>query len=350
MCWSTRRRARRSAALALAALLLAGCGAAAGGGDEPPRDALRGLVLPRPLEKPDFTLSDTDGRPFDFRAETDGYLTLLFFGFTHCPDVCPVHMANLAAVIGRLPRQTQSRIKVVFVSVDPARDTAERIRAWLDAFDTRFIGLRGPRERVDSVMTALQLPTSIIEEPDSTGEYGVGHASQVVAFTPDGLARAYYPFGMRQADWAYDLPRLVEFEPTVRVTRAYVAEPPTSDRAALYLTIENRSEEDDALLDVSTAAAARAEIHRSSTDGGRARMEPVDTVPVPGGGRVRLGPGGYHVMLLELAGTPAAGDSIATRLVFRHGGAVTVRAEVRPYAELEALLGPGDGDAAPEGS
>ncbi len=211
-------------ALALAAPVLAGCGAgeprfAGEAGD------LRGVMLPRPLEKPDFTLTDTDGEPFEFRAETDGYLTLLFFGYTHCPDVCPVHLANLAAVIEGLPRPTRNRIRVVFVTVDPARDTPARIREWLDEFDPGFIGLRGGREAVDSIMRSLSLPTAVIAEPGADGDYPVGHATQIIAFTADDVARVVYPFGTRQADWAYDLPRLVEVKPASRVEVRPHAEP-----------------------------------------------------------------------------------------------------------------------------
>ena len=84
----------------LALVLLAGCGAAAdGGAGAPARPELRGTVLEPSWGKPDFTLADTEGRPFDFRAGTDGFVTLLFFGYTHCPDVCPIHMANIAAVL-----------------------------------------------------------------------------------------------------------------------------------------------------------------------------------------------------------------------------------------------------------
>lgn len=172
---------------------------------------LRGTVLPEPLPKPDFTLPDAHGRPFPFREETEGRLALLFFGYTHCPDVCPVHMASLAAVLADLPYQTRRRIRVVFVSTDPERDTPERLREWLGRFDARFVGLRGPLEEVNRIQAHLKLPPAVRGDP-SAGDYLVGHAAQVIAFTPDGLGRVAYPFGTRQADWAHDLPRLAAGE------------------------------------------------------------------------------------------------------------------------------------------
>lgn len=175
-------------------------------------DALRGLMLTEPFAKPDFTLTDTDGEDFAFARETSGFLTLVFFGYTYCPDICPVHMASLGAVIGQLPLSTARRIKVVFVTTDPQRDTPERLRTWLDNFDRDFIGLTGDRELVNQIQASMRLPPSQMGEPDSTGFYFVGHSAFVVAFTPDNLARALYPSGIRQADWAHDIPSLLEFE------------------------------------------------------------------------------------------------------------------------------------------
>lgn len=197
----------------LALVLLAGCGAAAdGGAGAPARPELRGTVLEPSWGKPDFTLADTEGRPFDFRAGTDGFVTLLFFGYTHCPDVCPIHMANIAAVLRDLDYADRSRIRVVFVTTDPERDTAPVVRAWLDRFDRSFIGLRGTKAEVDAIQAALHLPAAI-RQPSRPGPlpgaYAVGHAAQVIAFTADGRARVVYPFGTRQSDWAHDLPKLV---------------------------------------------------------------------------------------------------------------------------------------------
>lgn len=175
-------------------------------------DALRGLVLTEPQPKPDFTLTDTEGEDFGFAQETSGFLTLVFFGYTYCPDICPVHMASLGAVIGQMPPSTARRIKVVFVTTDPQRDTPERLRAWLDNFSSDFIGLTGDRDRVNQVQVSMGLPPSQLGEADSTGFYFVGHAAFVVAFTPDNLARAFYPSGIRQADWAHDIPLLLEFD------------------------------------------------------------------------------------------------------------------------------------------
>lgn len=183
--------------------------AACAGADRSPRD-LRGDQLPAPLAKPEFTLTATDGTPFDFRKATDGFVTLLFFGYTNCPDVCPVHMSNLGAVLPQLDPRVATRVKVVFVTTDPRRDTPAVIRTWLDHFSQGFIGLTGDSSVIATAEAALGLPTSVIEKatPADTG-YSVGHAAAVVAFTPDNRAHVIYPHGTRQEDWAHDLPVLV---------------------------------------------------------------------------------------------------------------------------------------------
>lgn len=201
-----------------ACLLALGCsidpGAEGAPADDGAPSGRAGVELDPPLPKPDFVLTDvSDGEPYDFREETGGYLTLLFVGYTHCPDVCPVHMANLAAVLPELPREVEDRIRVVFVSSDPARDTPERIREWLSSFDPDFVGLRGSRSEIEVVEEALGLPASVVEEGGGEGDdYFVGHAAQVLVFEADDTARVAYPWGTRQRDWSRDLPRLVPDE------------------------------------------------------------------------------------------------------------------------------------------
>ena len=176
--------------------------------------AMRGLELMPPRPKPEFVLTDTEGKPFDFRRDTDGYATLLFFGYTNCPDVCPVHVANIASVLHTLPVTVSQRVRMVFVTTDPERDTPPVLRKFLDKFDGGFIGLTGTPDEILAAQAAAKIPAATKEVPDSggkPGEYFVGHAAFVFAYTPDGQGRFLYPFGIRQADWAHDIPRLVDW-------------------------------------------------------------------------------------------------------------------------------------------
>jgi len=191
----------------LVGICVATCGVPA---DDGTRGELRGSIIDTPVPKPDLTLTDTNGEVFDLRAETEGYLTLLFFGYTYCPDVCPVHMANLSAVFGDLIPEVRDRIKVVFVSTDPERDTPERLRSWLDNFDRAFVGLRGSLDDINAALSSIQLPGVAVIPGEHGSEPLIGHPSAILAFGPDGTARVRYSFGVRQSDWAHDLPLLVE--------------------------------------------------------------------------------------------------------------------------------------------
>lgn len=170
-----------------------------------------GAKLRNPLY-PEFQLKDTDGHTFDFATESKGSVTLLFFGYTRCPDVCPVHMANIAGALKKLPHRIASRVQVVFVTTDPDRDTPERIREWLDHFDNDFIGLTGTGEQIAAAGRQVKIAPAV-KEPQDNGDYLVGHSARVIAFTADGAGRYLYPFGTRQADWAGEITALVSWRP-----------------------------------------------------------------------------------------------------------------------------------------
>ncbi len=200
-----------AAARALAGIAVAACAEGRDWAEGPDRGGrYRGVELTPARPKPDFTLTATDARPFAFRRETEGRLALLFFGYTHCPDICPIHLANIAAVLHRLPSTMGERIRVVFVTTDPARDTPARLREWLDHLDPDFIGLTGTEAQITAAQEQAGLFPAIPGRPDSTGGYTVGHAAQVLAFTPDDSLRVLYSFGTRQQDWAHDLPMLLQ--------------------------------------------------------------------------------------------------------------------------------------------
>lgn len=173
-------------------------------------EGLAGPKIDPPVPKPDFVLTDTDGKPFNFRKETEGKVALLFFGYTHCPDICPVHLANIAAVLKKLSPEVNNAVRMVFVTTDPRRDTPEVIRAYLDKFDARFIGLRGDSLALRGAMRQLPVGTPIFEPGANDSTYTIGHSAMVLAFTRDNLAHVVYPFGIRQQDWARDLPLLAE--------------------------------------------------------------------------------------------------------------------------------------------
>jgi protein SCO1/2 len=175
------------------------------------RRDLLGQELAMPMEKPQLTMRAVDGSDFNLRERTDGDVVLMFFGYTNCPDICPAHMHNLAAVLRKMSAADARRIHVVFVTTDPERDTGDVLRKWLADIDPKFIGLRPTVAEAVRLQSELGLPPAVLlaPKPRHEGNYDVGHSASVVAFTPDNVARYAYAAGTRQADWAHDLPLLL---------------------------------------------------------------------------------------------------------------------------------------------
>ena len=173
-----------------------------------PQATYRGGLVTPPLPKPHFVLTDTSGARFDFWNRTRGSITLLFFGYTYCPDECPMHMANLGAALKRLPPGIAGQVKLVFVTTDANRDTPVELRQWLDHFDKRFVGLTGTPAALDAAQKAAGVPLAQKTDPRN-GTYSLTHANFVVAYTKDNLGHVIYPGGVSQEDWIHDLPFLV---------------------------------------------------------------------------------------------------------------------------------------------
>jgi protein SCO1/2 len=198
--------------LAVLVLLSGGvpCGLAQAPSVAPSTSDYRGGLVTPPLPKPKFTLTDTSGARFDFQAKTEGYVTLLFFGYTNCPDMCPLQMQTMGKAFRTLPPDSEDQFRVVFVTTDPERDNPGTLRSWLDHFDKRFIGLTGTQAAIDAAQVASGLPPAKKSAVRADGTYDVGHAAFVLAYTKDNLAHVIYPVGVKQADWVHDLPHLVK--------------------------------------------------------------------------------------------------------------------------------------------
>src|SRR5581483_10427519 len=156
---------------------------------------LNGVAISPPIPKPEFTLTDMWGKPFDFQKQTNGKVTLLFFGYTHCPDVCPLQMADIAKALKRVDTSVARQVAVVFITTDSARDNPQRLRQWLRGFDSTFIGLTGSLERVNAIQTQTRfLPRSVRQQDGQ--DYGMSHSAVVLAFSKDDSAHVIYPSGV----------------------------------------------------------------------------------------------------------------------------------------------------------
>ena len=194
---------RTTVALALAGVLglLAGCGGSADSGSP---TELTGTRLDPPFEVASTPLTDTSGAPYSLTEDTDEPLTLVFFGYTHCPDICGQVMATLAGAMARLSDADRERVEVVFVTTDPARDDEAVVEEYADRFDPEFIGLTG--ELDDIVEVGLSVAVGVEQgEKLPSGGYDVTHGTQVVGVTADDTAPVYWSQDVSQAELAHDV-------------------------------------------------------------------------------------------------------------------------------------------------
>lgn len=168
-----------------------------------------GAIISNPIDMPNLVLTDQDGKTFDLQKETQGVVSLVYVGYTHCPDICPTHLAEMNAALRDLPRDVTDKVKVIFITSDPERDTPEVLKKYLAAFNPSFIGLTGTREQTDAAQEALGVPVAEREDLGD-GNYAVNHAAYVIAYTKDHIAHTVYPGGMGRKEWINDLPLLVK--------------------------------------------------------------------------------------------------------------------------------------------
>ncbi|MDQ0991811.1 SCO family protein [Streptomyces sp. V3I7] len=175
--------------LAGAALTLSACGSGDNGkppvsvvSDESGQDKAA-TVLDQPFEKPDLVLTDTHGKKYELREKTKGHPTLIYFGYTHCPDICPTTMSNIAVALKSLPKAEQDRMRVVFVTTDPGRDTPAELGKWLKGIDPRFTGLTGDFATIQAGARSLGISIEPAKK-DTKGVVNSVHGTQVIAFSP----------------------------------------------------------------------------------------------------------------------------------------------------------------------
>lgn len=152
--------------LLLGGLLVLGC--------LPSSPTYRGTVQPLPAVIPDVTLSNPQGERRNLAELAASKVTVVFVGYTHCPDICPIHMATLTAAVDQISPELVEDLQVWFITADPERDTPERLDEWMASFSPRFEALRGTREEVNALERSLRLPESILGDPMVTKPSGDG--------------------------------------------------------------------------------------------------------------------------------------------------------------------------------
>ncbi|PWG61963.1 SCO family protein [Spiribacter halobius] len=187
----------------IGSVLLAGMLLAACGGGQYATKGIEGLL-------PDlrFELTGESGEPLT-AADLRGAPVVLFFGFTHCPDICPTAMARISAALRAVDDPAAEEVQILFVSVDPGRDDPETLRRYTNAFGENIIGATAPVPRLREV-TKRYRATFGYGEADAGGDYAVSHSSAMYLFDAEGRARALFRPDDGVTAMAADLARVLD--------------------------------------------------------------------------------------------------------------------------------------------
>jgi len=168
----------------------------------PPVDALKAGVLTPVMAAPALQLTATDGQPLRLERFR-GKVVLVAFGFSNCGEVCPITLATLAGARRKLGPDAARDVQVVYVTVDPERDDAARMRKFLGAFDPTFIGGVGTRAEIDVAQASWGI--SSVKKMNPDGSYLIGHSSSIYLIDRAGGLRAVMPYGHPADDFVHDL-------------------------------------------------------------------------------------------------------------------------------------------------
>ncbi|HLD68608.1 MAG TPA: SCO family protein [Pseudomonas sp.] len=163
------------------------------------------VLLPKSRELPELSLVDQDGQPVAVN-QLKGQWSLLFFGYTFCPDICPTTLAQLRQLKTQLPPETQAQLRMILVSVDPHRDTPQQLKQYLSYFDAGFQGLTGEEALIQKLANGVSIP--FIPADTSKENYTVDHSGNLVLIGPDGTQRGFIRAPINNEKLAAQLPGL----------------------------------------------------------------------------------------------------------------------------------------------
>jgi protein SCO1/2 len=181
---------------------LLGTAALARAAAPPVADTLKAGVLTPVMAAPEIELAGSNGKPLKL-ASFRGKVVLLAFGFSNCGEVCPITLATLAGARKQLGPDAARDVQVVYVTVDPERDTAAQMKKFLGAFDATFIGGVGTRAEIDAAQAKYGI--SSVKNKNADGSYTIGHSSSIYMIDRAGGLRAVMPYGHPVDDFVHDL-------------------------------------------------------------------------------------------------------------------------------------------------
>lgn len=316
------------------------------------------ILLPTKKALVDIDFTDHKGKQFGLE-QFQGKWSILFFGFTNCPDVCPTTMQTLKQVKSDLSDAgVWHNYQVIMVSVDPERDTTERLANYVPYFDPEFIGISGPVESTTSF--ARNLGILFFKGEENTSEvYDVDHGAAIILVNPEGLYAGVITAPHIQETISQDLISLASYagvEPSevksitaslapettsipsvvgaaqeLLIENAWIRPaPPSVKSMAAYFDLLNNSDQDIVIVSSSSPAFSMTMIHSTVVEDGIASMNHLDQLRIPANGKVSLAPLATHMMLMGPKQVLGLGDSVEIELVSKDGRRYQQTVTVKP--------------------
>jgi protein SCO1 len=154
-----------------------------------------------------FSLVGADGKPVTDRDFRGRYM-LIFFGFTHCPDICPAELQVIAEALGELGDKAKNVVPI-FITLDPERDTPEAMGNYVKSFGPNFVGLTGSPEAIAAAAKAYRVSYAKVEDKESAADYGVDHSALVYLMDPEGRYVTHFSYGLSAEQMAEKLGKLL---------------------------------------------------------------------------------------------------------------------------------------------
>lgn len=324
------------------------------------------VILPKPKPLNDAQFTDHNGQPFSLE-QMRGKWSILFFGFTNCPDICPTTMQTLSAVKKKVGAAGQwNNYQVIMVSVDPERDTTERLANYVPYFDSEFIGLSSSVDATTAFAKQLGILFVKRDEADAAnnaGFYQVDHSASIILINPEGQWAGAITAPHKVDEISEDLIQLAQYsaalgpqdnnqeaqaksqeasqkstqeaspaftDDALTINGAWIRPaPPKVPSMAAYFELTNNSDRDITIVDVQSNAFAHAMIHGTSMNDGVASMHHLDELNLPANSKVVLAPLDLHVMLMQPERPLSKGESAEISLTGTDGKIYTFEVEVR---------------------
>jgi protein SCO1/2 len=347
----------------LVAIVAIGSGLLVQSSKTPPADLpeFKKIIL-LPTTKPlvDVNFTDHSGKKFGIE-QFKGKWSVLFFGFTNCPDICPTTMQTLKQVKADLNQAgVWHNYQVIMVSVDPERDTTERLATYVPYFDPEFIGISGPLE--STVSFAKNVGILFFKGKDTTnGGYDVDHGAAIILVNPEGQYAGVITAPHIQSTISQDLIALADYAGVKKAKAALLSSPtaageavdtvsrdtdgtqelvienawirpapPGSQSMAAYFDLQNNSDQDIVIVDSKSSAFSMAMIHNTAIKDGISSMNHVNELLVPANSKVSLSPLAMHMMLMGPKQALKLGDSAEIELITNDGRKYQQTVSVKP--------------------